>query len=305
MPVAILFSERPKKFYAITLCYLPLLTLVAALALMVAYNSSLWGAFSKIAEYGKYLHTEQLMKAFWQDKEIIANQVINPIAKDQAGILLASGLMGLVIHDIFTGLSIGLLALFALSLRTQTAFNRNHKLVLVSFVVINLLILLAFTFSKQFITTRYYVLAIIGIVLLMMPKITLYIESCINQRQHFQLLLIASILTLSLVDTFHKTSTKRYVLEAIQWTAENTAPELSIYTNSKHVAFYLANDYGHTNVTVNDKKLTLCTYDHAVIVERHLPQRITKRLQECNWRLDKTFEEGGRTVKIYSSVKNE
>lgn len=307
MPVAIIFSEQPKKFYAITLCYLPLLTLVAALAIMVTYNSSLWGAFSKIAEYGKYFHTEQLMTAFWKDKEIIANQVIHPIAKDQAGILLASGLTGLVVYDIFTGLSISLLIFIALSFRTHPPVQNSYKLVLTSFIMINLVILFSFTFAKQFISTRYCILAILAIMLLMMPKITFYIESSINQRHRIKVLLIILLLSLSLIDTFHKTHSKKFIKDAIHWTGQNTPKESSIYTNSKHVAFYLSHDYQHTNVTLNENSLPKCGYDSAIIVERHLPKQIVKSVEHCNWLLQKVFEENNRTVKVYtaSSTKNE
>lgn len=305
MPIAILFSERPKKLHAITLSYLPLLIMATVLAAVILDDSTLWGAFAKISDYERYFYPEKLIAAFWQDEEIIANQVIHPIAKDQALTLLVSGLLGLVLYDVFTGLSISVLALFALSFRVQPKVDKNYKLVIGSFVVINLLILFSFTFSKHFISTRYCMLAILGIVLLMMPKITTYFESCINQRQHFKASLIVLLLSLSLVDTFHKTSSKMYIIDAIQWTAQNTAPESSIYTNSKHVAFYLAHDYGHANVTVNDRRLTMCDYDYAVIVERYLTQRIRKTLEKCNWQLQNIFEEDGRTVKIYSPTQNE
>lgn len=302
MPAAILFSERAKKFHAIALCYLPLLIVVAVLAILVAYDSTLWGAFSKIAEYGKYLHTEKLMTAFWQDKEIIANQVINPIAKDQAGILLISGLLGLVLHDIFTGLSFSLLALFALSLRTQSTAQSSYKVVITSFLLINLLILFSFTFSKQFITTRYCILAIIAIVLLMMPKITAYISSCIKQQNYYKIFLIFLLLSLSLVDTFHTTSSKKYIKDAIEWTAQNTSPELSIFTNDRHVAFHLAHDYQHTKVTLDERRLSTCSYDFVIIVEKHVNKRISKSINKCEWQLHKQFKEGSRSVKIYTEV---
>lgn len=302
MPITILFSHQQKKLSVITLGYLPLVAVSAVLVVIMTYDANLWGAFAKLSEYEKYFQLEQLMGRFWHDEEIIANQVINPIAKDQAAILLMSGLLGLVLHDIFTGLSFSLLALFALSLRTQSTAQSSYKLVITSFLLINLLILFSFTFSKQFITTRYCILAIIATVLLMMPKITAYIHSCIKQQNYYKIFLIFLLLSLSLVDTFHTTSSKKYIKDAIEWTAQNTSPELSIFTNDRHVAFHLAHDYQHTNVTLDERRLTTCSYDFVIIVEKHVNKRISKSINKCEWQLHKQFKEGSRSVKIYTGV---
>lgn len=306
MPITIFFSANHSgKLKHITLAYLPLLIIAAVAAVMLFYDTDLRAAFSKIDEFEKYFHYEKLMTPFWQDKEIIANQVIPPVARDQAGILLISGLIGVVLHDIFTGLSISLLILAALSIRTQPMVNKSYNLVLISFLLINLLILFSFAIGQQFITTRYCILAILAIVLLLIPKLTVYIQSNINGKNHFKVFLVILLLSLSLVDTFHKTQTKKYIKDAITWTAQNTDSKVNIFTNNEHVSFYLAYLYQHPNVTFNERKLDGCQYDYAVIVERHIHKRLSRSIKKCDWQVHRHFEEGNRSVKIYMPLSTE
>ncbi len=301
MPLMILLSTHKKKYYFVSLAYLPLVLLSALLVVVMTNDANLWGAFSKLSEYQRYFQLEQLMGNFWQDEAIIANQVINPIAKDQAGILLMSGLIGLVLHDIVTGLSLSLLLLYAMASRAENHSSKSYRQVITGFLLINLLILFSFTFSKQFITTRYCILAILAIMLLMMPKIVMYVQTAITQRNYLKISFILLLLSLSLVDTFHTTSSKKYITDAIAWTAHNSDKNSSIFTNDEHVAFYLAHKYEHINVSLHKKRLNLCTYDFAVIVEKNVSARISKSIKMCDWQLYKRFDDGRRSVKIYRS----
>lgn len=153
-------------------------------------------------------------------------------------------------------------------------------------------------------STRYAMLTILGIVLLMLPKLTSYVESCIREREKVKIFLVVFLLAGSLIDTFHKTHSKKYIKDAINWTGQNTKKEAYIYTNDKHVAFHLEYDHQRENIVLNQRKLPSCDFDYAVIVERHLPARISRTIEKCGWKIYKNFTHNSRSVKVYASKKN-
>lgn len=282
MPLTVLFVQTSKnKFVTLAYIYLPFLVLGGLIAIVLLDQSDLPLAFKKVMEISRYIDFEHLSNAHIAALQVISESIVAPIASDQANTFFISGFLGILAFDIFTGLSVSFVILMILSYRENASFQHTTTLVISFFLIVNLLILLAFVFANKFMSTRYCMMAIISIALLFLPKITTWIQKSIVSRQKWSLLIIVMMLIISLADTFHQSSSKSFYKDAVNWSPEHIADDQKVFTNNEFVSFYLEQKNPELDVTHHKRRIKPCSYDYFFISDKHLHELTKKQIDAC------------------------
>ncbi len=108
------------------LCIIVLLATFLLTVVVIISAGSGTEAFGKIGSILEYLDLTDYMLRFDQHSALIAKQILHPVADDEAGIMLFSGMTGILLYQLITGLSAPYLILLLLGLKQPThLFNSS------------------------------------------------------------------------------------------------------------------------------------------------------------------------------------
>jgi len=225
-------------------------------------------AFGKISSLIKYIHPDSFLSAFNAKSAIIASDVLPVFSADYSGLILASGLITMLTYKMIKALSLGYIVLYFIPWQKNIPRPNTPYFTLITyFVSLNLTVLLVFLFHGYFITTRYAVVAVLGLLLLMLPTICSNIETLWLNKKRALVLVVALILFISLVAGMTQSNSKSYIRKTAQWSAEHIPQGSHILVNSKELQYYFAKYHGLANIEVSSDFSAPEKYDYMLTVE--------------------------------------
>ncbi|EEF78870.1 hypothetical protein [Methylophaga thiooxydans] len=207
---------------------------IAALSLTEWFN-----AFDKVSDYLTYLNTEALQLKLDERLNVMEKRILSPFSADYSALILFSGLSVMLLYKLLAGVSgyYGLIWLVALKTTTSVPAHRYRKL-LWGFLAVNILILLAFLFRQYFVVTRYCAMAIVGLFLLLLPKMTQAIEAAWLNRRYRLFAFFAFLVFAGFVDALHTTNSKSYIKNTAIWAQQNLNQNSLIATDDEFIQYY-------------------------------------------------------------------
>lgn len=228
-------------------------------------------AFGKIAEIISYIDFPALLQAFQEKSEIINTQVMSKFDKESGALILASGLLVMLIQKLISALSISYIVFYLytyLSKHAPRHIQSNYLPLFIFFIAVNFLILLVFVFKQYFLSTRYGVMLITGLFLLMLPRICTFVEEALLNQRKAILAFTLFILISGPIDTFTVSVSKSYIKDVALWAAENLPEDSKVITFDTITDYYLRENNPDliTKLEVGGDPLESIKYDYLVIV---------------------------------------
>ncbi|MEX1200409.1 MAG: hypothetical protein WEB02_06435 [Methylophaga sp.] len=283
MPLFLLFSQQSKPLLKSLLQLYSLLLIAGLIAIITLIAGVGWtDAFGKLGSIVLYLDFAGFQSRFTANSLIIAEQILHPVADDEAGQVLFFGLIGMLAMQLLLGLSAAYLLILLLSRKTQVPwFNTPLNKAIAWFLLINIGILTVFCLHQYFVTTRYCVMAFVAIFLLVLPRLTAFIDDIWVQRKTGLQVLVALLLIYSLGDVIYQSSSKTYIPETAKWATEQLPAGKKLLTTDAFLAYYV-DKYADDNSDITQQP-TLKNYqqfDYLLTVEKRRNQTLKKQLAE-------------------------
>lgn len=236
-------------------------------------------AFGKITTLSKYINPDSFFTALNSKSAIIATHVLHPVSAKYSSFVLISGLVFMMFYKIIKAVSFGYIALYLINWK-QKSPSHSYRYLLAYFTLLNLSVLLVFLFHGYFITTRYALMAILGILLLMLPVLCSNIEQAWLNRKKLTLTFIGFVLLVSLVGSMTQTSSKAFIKETALWAADNLPAESRVLTDEKLLEYYFST---HTSDSIamlefKESLTTYSQYDYLLIVEKKRDKQLKLEL---------------------------
>ncbi len=195
-----------------------------------------------------------------------------PEQSTQYGTLIyTSGLLYLVIFLITQAINVAYIGLYLLARRGKPVVQYPHSALLFYLLFLHILILVGFVLFRHFMVTRYCIMAVLLILLLMLPSITAYIVSAWHNKNRFVLALFTAILVLSLYAGVSYSVSKSYIKETAIWASQQTPKDSQIATNDVFIHYYFnahAAQSGHKPITLIRQKDNTDSYDQLIYIEK-------------------------------------
>ncbi|WP_289283732.1 MULTISPECIES: hypothetical protein [unclassified Methylophaga] len=242
-------------------------------------------AFGKLLSVTQFLDYSRIADEFHSKTTIIGNELLNEYSERYSGMILASGLVYMLLTKIITGLSPLNLILFTFAKfqHKKGSSNDNTRRFLIFFIGINLIILLAFLFKHYFISTRYAVMLITALMILMLPAMCRLIDDYWQAKNKSALILIPFLLLASLIDTFTTSVTKGYIKETAIWASQNLPENSRVLTNDIFIDFYFHENEPKARLKLDRTLQTNKQFDYFIVIEKRSHTETKK--QYANWDL--------------------
>lgn len=267
-----------------------LVIIIVGIALSIALSqTSLVIAFGKISEIISYIDFPTLLQDFRDKSEIINAQVMSHFDKDSGALILASGLLVMILQKIITALSVSYIVFYLYTYFSKHApqhIQSNYHQLFIFFVAVNFLILLMFVFKQYFLSTRYGVMLITGLFLLMLPRICTFVENAWLQKRKGVLFFTFLIVVAGPIDTFTVSVFKGYIKDAAIWAAENLPENSKTITSDLIIDYYMRENNSKTQVELDtqNRPLNISTYDYVIVtiktnsdgVEKYLGKNLSE-----------------------------
>lgn len=253
-------------------------------AMSVALSqTNLVTAFGKITEIFSYIDFPTLINNFQERSDIINSQVMSVFDKESGSLILASGLLVMMFETFITALSIPYIIFYLYtrySTRATIQTQSNYRQLLLFFVAINFLILLIFVFKQYFLSTRYAVMLITGLFLLMMPRICLFVDNALQYNRKGILAFTFLALIAGPLDSFTVSVPKAYIKDVALWAADNLPEKSNIITFDVISHFYIHENAPEMNVDLDRKgnMKDIKNYDYLVVVVKRKNSELTEKL---------------------------
>lgn len=271
MPIFLIFIQRQKTLYASLFQLYSLLVIMGLMVFIAIFAGFGWtDAFSKLSSITSYLDFSRFLGRFEANSQIIADQILHPVAEDEAGRVLFFGLIGMLATGLVLGLSAAYLLILLLAWQhaRQPWFTSLESRVIGYFLLINIGILTVFCLQKYFVTSRYCVMAFVAVFLLALPKLTAFIDDVWIHRKRGMQILVLLLLIYSLGDFVHRTNSKNYIPETAKWASENLPTDSKLLTLDEFSAYYFEK-YAEDNITIHRTNLkSYKKYDYLLVVEK-------------------------------------
>lgn len=268
-PLFLFLQSHPdKQIKAVFKLYSGLIAIGVIAGLFLIQQQGLAAAFGKLQQFASFTDTSSL---FAQRSDSFATTILNQHSEEYSAMILIGGLLTMFIYKLFNGVGLVLLGLYGYSryhfpLARKCDYIRRY---LLYFAAINLIILLAFLYKEFFISTRYMLMLIMSLFLLLIPQLSAGIEQLWRNKHKKTLVLLIVIALVSIVDTFHHTVSKGYIKETAIWASQNLPASSYTITDNKTVDFYFDLNAVSTN--------NIALIADAVDFKHHLsPQQIKR-----------------------------
>ena len=199
-----LFAIHPFKLaikQELQLNYLFIIGILISIPLLLV-QSDISMAFGKINQMARYINPDLFLIKFNNMTANIEDQILPKFSDEYSGLIFGSGLIIMLFYKLLKALSIGYIGIYLYGLRQKIHLRPiPYKQLIIYFLVLNLIILLVFTFSKYFISKRYALVAVISLLLLILPTLCALLEKAWSSRNKPILLITGLILFVSLGDS--------------------------------------------------------------------------------------------------------
>jgi len=283
MPLFLLFSDQKQPLLKALLQLYSLLLIAGLMAFIVIIAGLGWTeAFGKLGNIFNYLDFAGFQSRFEHHSQFIADNILHPVADDDAGRVLFFGLIGMLAMELIIGLSAAYILILLLSWKTPVSwFNSQESKAIGWFLLINIVILMVFCLHLYFITSRYCVMAFVAIFMLVLPRLTAFIDFIWVERKRVLQVLVALLLIYSLGDAVSQSNSKTYIPESAKWSAEQLPTGKKLITSSHFMAYYI-NKYAEGNLTVTLRPALddFTQFDYLLTVEKRQNKTLQKQLAE-------------------------
>lgn len=265
--------------------------LLATVAISLALSQTNFvTAFGKITEIISYIDFPTLIKNFQERGDIINSQVMSIFDKESGNLILASGLLIMMLETFITALSIPYIIFYfytRYSTHSTTKIQSNYRQLLLFFVAVNFLILLIFVFKHYFLSTRYAVMLITGLFLIILPRICLFVENALLNKHKGILAFTFLILIAGPVDTFTVSVSKAYIKDVALWAADNLPEESNVITFDVISHFYIHDNAPEMKVDLdrNGNLQNINNYDYLVIVIKRKDRDFVEKLTRTEFEI--------------------
>ena len=278
MPFFALSSYRLKSSF-LELARLHSLNLLIGLVLIIVTVSlTEWlNAFDKVNDYLAYLNTEALQLKLDERLNVMEKRILSPFSADYSALILFSGLSVMLLFKLLEGISgyYGLIWLVALKTTAPIPAHRYRQL-LWGFLAVNILILLAFLFRQYFVVTRYCVMAIVGLFLLLLPKMTQAIEAAWLNRRRGLFAFFAFLVFAGFVDAYHTTNSKSYIKNTALWAQQNLNQNSLIATDDEFIQYYFKRNHDQQIIYRPRGVENIERFDYLIRVEKEGAKTLTQ-----------------------------
>ncbi len=307
MPLFVLFSEQKQSLLKALLKLYIVLLIAGAIAIISMIAGVGWTeAFGKLGSIVNYLDFAGFQIRFADNAQIIADNILHPVADDQGGKVLFFGLIGMLAFELLLGLSAAYLVILLLSWKTRTPlFASQESEVIAYFLLINISILTVFCLQHYFVTSRYCVMAFVALFLLVLPRLTTFIDAVFVQRKRGLQVLVALLLIYSLGDVMYRSNSKTYIPQSAKWAAEQLPPNSKLLTSSAFIVYY-ADKYADDDldITLHPTMEAYQQFDYLIMVEKHDNQTLNKQLASMALKTVFSNEnERGDRASVYQVLK--
>lgn len=288
------FKQRLRFFLQLNI-----ITMVAALGLVILlclHPQVLHAYTSRLSEVQfQILHGLSAMtQQFSLSSLALSQHVLSHYATDNPAIPLSLMLIAWYAYSVLSSLSLVYGVLLAYAWKANALrLNPQQKVILVSYLIVNIIITGLFLAENMFVAKRY----LMALSLTLMFWLPFALDHLYLQKKRvFQIAIIAMLLT-SLGGIFNFGYSKEYIYASGQWLADHAPENAAIYSNDEMILFYSQHfgmdiiEKGQTYNTVdwiaNDKWKN---YDYlAIRVNKHDPIKNTEILKEVREPVVATF----------------
>lgn len=307
LPLFLFVIQKPsdglKHYLTLNFLFIVILPLTLLITLS-SYDKH--AAFSKIDSISYYTNIDGVLSTLNKSTLTLKTKILNKYSEDYAGLILISGLIIMLFYKLLEALGIGYIALYLTGwkkkLSTQPSTTPN---LLYYFLALNIFILVVFILHQHFITTRYTVLTLITLLLLMLPILCSLVEKAWITKNRFILFISGFILFFYLADSLIQSSSKTYIKNTAIWAAENLPKESKILTDDKVIEYYSKTQ--KRNKLTTEKNLNRYqNYDYLIVIKKKkYPER---SIISNNKTLSIVYSEKnqkGDSANIYRIIKND
>lgn len=236
-------------------------------------KSSLLEAFSRWELLNHHLSIDKHSANFHHKLEILNQHILHKLSHEYDVLILISGLLAMLLYKLFKGFSFSYFVLYLISRQGVSSQAKTpHFYLLCFFIVSNILVLISFVITEYFISTRYGVMALIGLLLLTLPRLCAGIEYYWLSRNKKMLTLIGALLIISLIDSSTSTNSKFYIKDAAHWASKNIPENSRVVSDNDFIEYYF-NSHQPSATLIRDTITSFGKYDYLIVVEKQHKQR--------------------------------
>lgn len=206
-----------------------------------------------------------------QNKGYRVSLLLPEHSKQYGTLIYTSGLLYLLIFLIAEAIHIAYIGLYFIARRGKSAIQHPHRHLLFYVLFLYLSILVAFLLFRHFMVTRYCIMAVLLLLLLMLPSITDYIITAWRNKNRFILILFSTMLVLSLYAGISYSVSKSYIKKTAVWASEQSPNNHLIATDDVFIHYYFnahATQSGHHPITLLQTEDSTDAYDQLIYVEK-------------------------------------
>lgn len=283
------------------------LPVMAALSVTFVYvlSSGYSAAFGKLNNILYYADVNAFLSDYQENISYIADHVMAKIAPDQAPLFYNSGLVGMLTSEIIAGLSIGFIVILLMSyLQKSSAPPSSQNKLFIFFLLINFLILTVFIYQQQFMSTRYCMMAILTLFLLLLPRLSHYILLIWDKRWNVSAVIILLLLIYSVGDAFHHTSSKTYIKTTAAWGAKSLPDGADVITNDHFIKYYFEQNHGSSSIklkTALSSPEKIMSADYLILVSKQ--KALFEGLETLELNTLFTISDKSRTATVYEVIR--
>lgn len=286
LPLYLFFNHQPllaiKKI--LRLNYLIIIGGIIILITVISgmKEVSVPNAFEKILSISSHLNIPRIVAEINLRGNILETQVLHNMFSQHGTLILVSGLFSMLVFKLIQAISFGYLTIFVSSFWREKVHASNQYLnILTYFALIHILILAAFMYGNYFLSTRYTMMAVLTLLLLMLPRMTWWIDKAWQSKHKIRISFTGLVLLIGIADVATSSVSKTYITSTVIWTSNNIPIENKILVENIFSHYYLrSHGRGHDISFINSKKTgnhhlvqKYQNYDYLVTVEkRNNPQ---------------------------------
>jgi hypothetical protein len=207
--------------------------------LFMASQTDLSDAFGKLGSISSFINIDRYEHLLNKYSTIIEQQILNQYSGDYATLILISGLFAMLAYKLLKTFSISYLIIyFVASSKTVSAHQPKLQRLLLYFFFVNIFILSMFLFKEYFVSSRYAVLALISLLLLVMYPLCHGIEHLFLSKKKMLLSIVGLCLFYNIADTTTLSSSKTYIKETALWAAHHLPDNSLVMTDDEFMLYY-------------------------------------------------------------------
>jgi hypothetical protein len=246
IPTSHLPSKQSLKNYFIL--NIPLIILSAFLILWLLSKHTLSiNNSGRLSELFFFFHHDlfQIINHIETKSSIIGSSVLTIFSQDLSSIFLFAGLFSLLLFTFINTLSFlyTLLSYYGFKNKLLSTDKNSHEAIL-TYIVINLLIVTTFLLKSFFLEDRYILLLSLLCLLAVPFTLDFIFTSWKNRTQNFAgkkwvfPLVCLGLVILAISGLGHFGPSKAYIINAGNWLNENTPTETRVYSNDEQLSYY-------------------------------------------------------------------